>query len=628
MHYDEGRIYIGGGDLARNTVPGYNGQSVKLWSFGANADFVEELIVKDEEVSSFREYDGKLFVCPADPTTYPHGNLYIKESKTWTRKDIPDLHKARDLALFNGEIYIFKQPYGNESLGQDFLKSPDMGQSWVKLITELEARYNNIFWQMVPVEDFLLIMGLNEGSSSVFKYSRGNLEKQDIPILPPWEWGNITKLIGFKDGVLYKRGYEYSEQASLYSLRDFQNGATNIDYFNGDNIRDIVIRGKICYILTSSFSGDENFKGIIYSSADLKNWTKLAEFFVPAMPFSFEIMDNSFYVGLGNRNRLDGFADFESGSIYRIEPKVPMPDETGNSIKGDANRDGTIRSDDAILILQIAVGMLSPDSYHIWAADMDNDGEIKVNDAIIILNGLVALSAPGRQEEDSHENTSDHIVSIILESPRQTAEGDLEVSLKMNNANILGGGQICISYDTEALYVVDVYSSQSVLASNFKELGKVQIGFANAGNPDNNTIATINFRMLTDSLPSLKIQSAELFSPNGTKLDIYDINSEFQPIAIKHDALLQNFPNPFNPETWIPYQLKKDSQVRIKIFSIAGYLIRELELGDKSAGIYTDKKKAAYWDGKNKNGESVASGIYFYHFITKGFSAIRKMIIR
>ena len=91
--------------------------------------------------------------------------------------------------------------------------------------------------------------------------------------------------------------------------------------------------------------------------------------------------------------------------------------------------------------------------------------------------------------------------------------------------------------------------------------------------------------------------------------------------------LLQNYPNPFNPETWIPYQLSEDSLVSISIYDITGRLVRRLSLGFQSAGFYNSQGRAAYWDGRNKLGEPVASGLYFYTLTADDFSATRKMLI-
>lgn len=95
----------------------------------------------------------------------------------------------------------------------------------------------------------------------------------------------------------------------------------------------------------------------------------------------------------------------------------------------------------------------------------------------------------------------------------------------------------------------------------------------------------------------------------------------------KETMLRQNFPNPFNPETWIPYQLSHDSNVTIQIFDISGYSIRTLNLGYQAIGAYMTTPTAAYWDGKNSAGEHVSSGIYFYTLQTDKFSATRRMVI-
>jgi len=97
---------------------------------------------------------------------------------------------------------------------------------------------------------------------------------------------------------------------------------------------------------------------------------------------------------------------------------------------------------------------------------------------------------------------------------------------------------------------------------------------------------------------------------------------------VRQDALLQNFPNPFNPETWIPFRLSESEHVIIKICSSAGQLVRMLDLGQKPSGAYMTREKAAYWDGRNEEGEAVVSGVYFYQLVTDdGFSATKKMLV-
>ena len=123
---------------------------------------------------------------------------------------------------------------------------------------------------------------------------------------------------------------------------------------------------------------------------------------------------------------------------------------------------------------------------------------------------------------------------------------------------------------------------------------------------------------------------------HAQELDLTDATSQRgilfleQVLAVltpKETVLLPNYPNPFNPETWIPYQLAESADVRISIYDINGALVRQLDLGHQREGYYTDRSRAAYWDGRNAFGEPVASGIYFYLLTARDFSATRKMLI-
>ena len=92
-------------------------------------------------------------------------------------------------------------------------------------------------------------------------------------------------------------------------------------------------------------------------------------------------------------------------------------------------------------------------------------------------------------------------------------------------------------------------------------------------------------------------------------------------------ALFANYPNPFNPETWIPYHLSKPADVTVTIYASDSSVVRTLALGHQDAGMYENRSQAAYWDGKNELGESVASGLYFYTLTAGEFTATRRMLI-
>ena len=115
-------------------------------------------------------------------------------------------------------------------------------------------------------------------------------------------------------------------------------------------------------------------------------------------------------------------------------------------------------------------------------------------------------------------------------------------------------------------------------------------------------------------------------SPTALKTLIY-LQQLIATARPEKTQLLANYPNPFNPETWIPYELATDTDVKITIYNAQGVVIRTLPLGQQSAGYYTDRERAAYWDGRNALGEQVASGIYFYQLETDAMSSMRKMVI-
>ncbi len=112
-------------------------------------------------------------------------------------------------------------------------------------------------------------------------------------------------------------------------------------------------------------------------------------------------------------------------------------------------------------------------------------------------------------------------------------------------------------------------------------------------------------------------------SANGS-VPVCPASARIAPLGFQ---LAQNYPNSFNPDTWIPYQLAEDVDVTIKIYDTAGRLVRTLDLGHKPAGFYSTKEKAAYWNGRNEAGEQAASGIYFYTIQAGDFTATRKLVI-
>ncbi|MFC1715522.1 cohesin domain-containing protein [Candidatus Poribacteria bacterium] len=333
--------------------------------------------------------------------------------------------------------------------------------------------------------------------------------------------------------------------------------------------------------------------------------------------------------------------DFGDGRIYdELGVEIPVRLENGvvriiqPGIKGDVNSDGAVRSNDATLALRIAALLITPTEYQFWAADMNDDGAVRANDATLILRTAAGVAAPGiatwRQGDmDMGRIALSHITVGLSEAYGISGER-VSVPVRVDDADMLASGEICIAYDSTVLRAVDVLSdSGALLVSNATEPGILRIVFASANRLNSQTIAEIQFDVLADSASLLKFRTVDLYGPDARLVNSSGIDKEFRPWAMipKSNSLLQNFPNPFNPETWIPYQLAEDSEVTVRIYSATGQLIKTIDTGYREAGSYVTRDAAAYWDGKSEAGERVASGVYFYSIQAGGYSATRKMLV-
>ena len=192
--------------------------------------------------------------------------------------------------------------------------------------------------------------------------------------------------------------------------------------------------------------------------------------------------------------------------------------------------------------------------------------------------------------------------------------------------------------------VVDI-QDLVLVASNYGQTG--------TNSADINGDGVVNIEDLTTvagaidnagAAPSAHSQALELFTAAAVKLwlsharqlDLTDptalkgilfLEQLLATLLPKETVLLPNYPNPFNPETWIPYRLAEDAFVILTIYDANGQIVRTLDVGHQSAGFYESRSKAIHWTGRNEFGEQVASGLYFYHLSAGDFSATRKMLI-
>ena len=225
-------------------------------------------------------------------------------------------------------------------------------------------------------------------------------------------------------------------------------------------------------------------------------------------------------------------------------------------------------------------------------------------------------------DESNTANNCSVAVSITVTAPP-------EVSADVNEDGIV---------DTKDLvYISERYGQTSTTTADVNDDGVVNIDdlILVAAVLDADAAAAPSLHPAT--LELLTVSDVELWLSQARQGDMTDPNVRkgilfleqlLTSMVPKETALLANYPNPFNPETWIPYQLAEPADVTLTIYAVNGQVIRRLALGHQLAGTYQNRSRAAYWDGRNAFDEPVASGLYFYTLTAGDFTATRKMLIR
>jgi hypothetical protein len=296
-------------------------------------------------------------------------------------------------------------------------------------------------------------------------------------------------------------------------------------------------------------------------------------------------------------------------------------------IKGDVNGDEQVKSNDAILCLKIAAGILIPDDRQRCAADMNCDGQIKSNDAILILKKAAGIPVPPCSIITV--NQTDVTPRFVSFKGISYKNGVITLAIVVNNFDDVAGADISLAYNPSGLSPIEVTSPQgTTLVANLNTSGKIKIAWVKLEDVEIDAIAMLSFKVIDLKHASLSLESAQLYNSDALPIPTKILQRNLEALIIpKDNQILANYPNPFNPDTWIPYQLAKESDVTIRIYNLSGQLVRALELGYKDAGLYYSRERAAHWDGRNTTGEQVASGVYFYHIKAGDFQATRKLLM-
>ena len=250
----------------------------------------------------------------------------------------------------------------------------------------------------------------------------------------------------------------------------------------------------------------------------------------------------------------------------------------------------------------------------IQAANLDGSGGVR--------NVVTGLAYPGDMviSNSIQAPASTRTTSTTPTTSKYDVNGDGTVDAKDSDALVvaIAAGITDAKYDVNADGKVDINDIVAVTANH------------NSGAPGapaligNIKLSAVQIDRLQEQI-ELLIATGDL-SPAAIKTLIY-LQQLIATARPEKTQLFANYPNPFNPETWMPYELATDTTVKITIYASNGVVVRALQLGHQSAGYYTDRERAAYWDGRNALGEQVASGIYFYQLETDELSAMRKMVI-
>jgi hypothetical protein len=298
---------------------------------------------------------------------------------------------------------------------------------------------------------------------------------------------------------------------------------------------------------------------------------------------------------------------------------VGAPPNT-ETLLGDANKDGMVNLSD-FSILASVFGTADP------VADFDYDGFVTLADfSILAANfGKTAAAAPMATTESLDSGR------LSLHMPAKVHRGDVvEVAVMAKDAS-LKAYSFALSYDAAILRPVasgitegDFLKDTLFVAQD----GRVFSATRSDATDGTGVLAKLRFQVVSDgvSTDAVTLRDVQVVDNADTFSRLPDLHAAIKTVPHK-TQLLANYPNPFNPETWIPFELSDDANVNIQIYDVSGRLVRTLDIGYRSAGHYVSHSAAAYWDGHNSSGERVASGVYLYRLTAGDFSAMRRMVI-
>ena len=323
--------------------------------------------------------------------------------------------------------------------------------------------------------------------------------------------------------------------------------------------------------------------------------------------------------------RLDGGAWVEVASATNTDTRVVTAsiDRAGVYRVAVGHKPGDLSGDGVIDIVDLVslARRFGQSGADLGGADLNGDGVINLFDLVMVARqfGLGnAAAAPTRVN-----GNADALVTL-----RYTDDGAV---IAVESSVPVGGYQLSVEADATAtvsngdLYAQPFFWVKPRDGSAVIELAATSLDQSRAER-DAPKRSGVLARLTTGDRP-VSVRDIRLTDATGNRLSVRVQVEPLRKAAPAQTRLFQNYPNPFNPETWIPFELSSDAQVRIDIYDQAGRHVRGLELGYLSAGEYVSRPKAAHWDGRNELGERVASGLYLVRIQAGSYTATRRMIV-
>ncbi len=278
--------------------------------------------------------------------------------------------------------------------------------------------------------------------------------------------------------------------------------------------------------------------------------------------------------------------------------------------------------------------------------DVNQDGKVDIFDLVLVAQhfGEAFVNAAPPADFGQIRSVTPEGELRLKMTPSVTDTRQLTVSIHTTAIADLYGYQFSIHYDPTVLELLTASPSQVLAAALpqsywnvFQQGTQLELTQTRQGTQEGvvaeGLLVTLDFHVKktvpTSSQFPIRLVNLQLADSRARAIPVNVVSERVSMTELfpEKPMLLQNYPNPFNPETWIPYQLSTDSEVTISIYDTNGAYVRRFNLGHQHVGTYTSRGTAAYWDGKDMYGETVASGLYFYQIRAGDYTHVRRMVI-